>query len=377
MAATLTEIPYTPSVSFGGDPEFFLVNEEGKAVPAEEVLPAQEEVSYDKEPAYRDGFQVELGLAPSACRAYVIDSMTRAARKAHHAAKEKGYRLHVEAAIDVTPDVLENTKDPRSREFGCEPDLLAHEGARPNIVELDASIHPFRYAGGHIHLGSNWSGHTPSSFEEWSYGWALHHPLGQIELIKMADTLLGNTLVLLERDTDRKRREVYGRAGTFRITRYGVEYRVPSNLIYRHPAMLNLAFSLLRTALGVVSNGEAVAKHFMLPPEDVAGAINEGDRIQAYKNFMKIKENLYAMTGHTTREDLYGTGLAALEFMMRVGFDNVFTKSFEDAWYLDSTISPIHGSLGKTWREEHPVLLRPFKEWYEFRDRYNPAQAYL
>lgn len=101
----------------------------------------------------------------------------------------------------------EQLADPQAMAFGCSPDYnawLMSENPRP------VPPHPqFRCCGGHVHVGIDIDDDEKPEF------------------IKCMDLFLGVKSVLL--DPDVERRSFYGKAGCFRFTPYGVEYRTLSN----------------------------------------------------------------------------------------------------------------------------------------------------
>lgn len=92
--------------------------------------------------------------------------------------------------------------------FGCEPDFNAwimEENPKPNAENKE-----LRSAAGHVHIG--WDEPTNED---------------RIALIKAADIFAG--LRSVWEFADRQRRELYGKAGSFRPKAYGVEHRVLDN----------------------------------------------------------------------------------------------------------------------------------------------------
>lgn len=101
----------------------------------------------------------------------------------------------------------------QQRALGCNMDFNAHTG-KPNPMP-DESV-PIRTAAGHIHLG--WG----------KFRITREHMNTCSDLVKELDFYLG--LPSLKWDGDFHRRELYGKAGSFRPKTYGVEYRVLSNI---------------------------------------------------------------------------------------------------------------------------------------------------
>lgn len=95
--------------------------------------------------------------------------------------------------------------------FGCEPDYNAWTGKQNHMpTNVDPKL---RTAGGHIHIG------FPEGVEV-----RRRH---QEAVGKACDVFLGLPSVLL--DTDSRRRQLYGKAGSVRFKPYGIEYRTLSN----------------------------------------------------------------------------------------------------------------------------------------------------
>jgi hypothetical protein len=384
---TLTSRPATLNFTFGTDPEVFLVDNDGVVVPADNALPPQDEALVSKacagapqltpNAAYRDGMQAEMQINPSPCRAWVIDNITHAGRELVKAARAKGLRVLCAPSVPITVESLRRAIDPNSVLFGCSPELFARFDGLPHQIDIDASVHLTRYAGCHLHIGvpdparhATWTGYNPmEAFER------IRDPLGRIRAVKMMDLVVGNTLILLEREPDRVRREVYGKAGTYRETPYGYEYRTPSNLIVMHPSLMNLALGLARVANSIV--GLQLEDHFKVPEDDVIAAIDGGDKALAYRNFKAIIENL-AQLGKA-RDDLDMNCLAALEWTMRVGVEEVVPTDFESNWHLNDTAPVFHGSHGPTWwhytSREFPNKFG--NDWQQFRESYQVTENYL
>lgn len=112
-----------------------------------------------------------------------------------------------------------------STRFGCDPDMDATFSNRVTD-EIDASKHPFRYSGGHIHLSG-----SPLFVED---------PMLAV-LCQMITTGCAAILNSDRPDLDHDRTFMYGKPGKYRVQNYGldnpfgpeysigVEYRTPSS----------------------------------------------------------------------------------------------------------------------------------------------------
>lgn len=120
----------------------------------------------------------------------------------------------------------EELQDPRTQEFGCDPDFNIWTQQMNERPQCDDPT--FRTCGGHIHIGL-----ADKSFENIT------------RIIRNMDKVVGVWSVIA--DTDNKRRQLYGKAGAFRPQPHGAEYRTPSNFWIFNPA--NIAEIWDRTQL--------------------------------------------------------------------------------------------------------------------------------
>lgn len=139
--------------------------------------------------------------------------------------------------ISIKPSAVFSDEELHSREaqtFGCEPDFNAW---------LDGERNPRPYAenpnlrscGGHIHI----------QMEAGDDG---------LEIIKAMDLFVG--CMMLEFDTDKDRRELYGKAGAFRKKSYGVEYRTASNVWIESDERIQWAWNQTEKAVAYARSGK-------------------------------------------------------------------------------------------------------------------------
>lgn len=74
------------------------------------------------------------------------------------------------------------------------------------------------------------------------------------------------------RDRDKKRRSLYGKAGCFRLTGYGVEYRVLSSAMMKDINTLKFVWKQLSKAIDAFNAGIGLPN-----PTDVMEAINNSN----------------------------------------------------------------------------------------------------
>lgn len=206
--------------TFGSDPEFFLLNAEtGRIVPSVGLVGGTK----DKPRMVGDyGLQEDNVMAEFTTPATPM--LSQNLEFAVH-----GMHTVVSNLLPGAPHVLPYTgcyteftdaelvaAGPQAAQFGCSPDFDAYNlGARhprvdPAALRTDGGA--WRFAGGHIHVGYRHLTQMPE------YVAAL-----------MCDLTLGLALTIAG-ERQGPRRSLYGMPGRFRPTKYGVEYRTPSNM---------------------------------------------------------------------------------------------------------------------------------------------------
>lgn len=140
-----------------------------------------------------------------------------------------------------------------------------------NVYTEDANPKPkgnrtnLRSAGLHIHCGYDNNNIDTS-----------------LELVKYLDLYLGVPSVL--KDPDTKRRSLYGKAGCFRLTSYGVEYRVLSSAMMKDVESIQFVWRQIEKAINAYNSGEDLGN-----PDCVVNAINNSDKELAEKLIKSYK----------------------------------------------------------------------------------------
>lgn len=154
-------------------------------------------------------------------------------------------------------------EDPELAVFGCDPDKSAWgEGCEPG--NIDASKHPWRYAGCHIHIGVLGD---PNHFRKTE---VMH------ENIKALDRTVGLASMIISDGNDTRRRAIYGRPGIYRHQPHGLEYRTPSNMILRSPKWLEFIFDLTLATVKLVHDGAARELTSVVPDESLLLTLRDG-----------------------------------------------------------------------------------------------------
>lgn len=253
--------------SFGCDPEFFLVDKDGKPVSAHGLIPGTKAEPYKcPSGAYQvDGIAAEFNTDPVESNDFnsfnanivrVIKELDTAVKKARPDAKFKIAPVMEfdQAFADSLPD--------DAKELGCDPDYDAYTlwpNPRPDGDRL------FRTASGHVHVG--WGSDIPTDNDE--------HIQICADFVKMLDATVGILMTYIDREP--RRRELYGKAGAFRPKPYGVEYRTPSSVWLRNKVYRQAVWTKMNFAINRLRAGFNVNQLVGLSPEEVQSIINTGN----------------------------------------------------------------------------------------------------
>ena len=261
-------------ITFGADPELFITNESGVAIPAVGLIGGTKDKPrmVGEYGLQEDNVMAEYTVPPAANIPQLIERAQLGLRTTIRAAREKvpgaGYLRSPVAMFDH--GVL-LAAGPQAAQFGCSPDFdayangAAHPRVSPDVLVRGTSA--LRFAGGHIHLGYK----------------DLCPDVPEFVVAMVCDITIGLTLVSYH-ECQSERRALYGKAGRYRPTPYGVEYRVPSNAWLYDPEVRTGLVEGLRTFNTVIRLGDLELSRFYneAPWPDVAAAINSEHRHLAY-----------------------------------------------------------------------------------------------
>lgn len=285
----------------GSDPEFFVADKTGVIMPSDKFFPDKEnplKINNNNEGSkmFFDGIQAEINFPAATCR----ESIVYYIREGLQFAKNKigkDYTIVIEPSVEMTQQCIDDA-DPEARRFGCMPDFNAYT-LDQNTPEMDASKHMLRYAGGHIHVGIS-SPYIKENDNEYKVA---KTPEGHLKVIKMMDYMAGVMLIMMDKSQAAvTRRSKYGKAGCFRPTPYGVEYRTPSCWWMKSPASLSLVFGLIRLAWNLcISNGqdELLIEEMGYSLEDARCIIDESNVQEAEKFWNKLRPYVSIMSNST------------------------------------------------------------------------------
>lgn len=258
----------------GTDPEVFVVEAKtGRAVSAHHFFPFKgSKIQVGKHGGvkiFRDGFALETNVDPSPLPNFFPKYLAAGYRKAEMVIGRE-HRLLAQSTVKMDPHEMKDAPEDM-KSFGCDPSYDAYALAvkRPDI---DALVHPERYAGCHIHYSNE-----KASF------------LKNKKLVplaaKMCDLFVGlPTTWITAGEPVFARRQYYGQAGEFRIQSYpdgteGFEYRTPGSEILQNEMIFTWA---LRTVQYILDRFDVIAERWDKTMErPMQKAINTGKGLDA------------------------------------------------------------------------------------------------
>lgn len=225
--------------SEGGDPEVFVTNAAGDVVPAWTFLPKQ--VKEDSAPQrFWDGFQAEFTFKQQPCHAHVVDAIQNGLFDILVAATTKvpDAKLLPTSVVEIPYKVMQAASAEEAA-LVCAPSVNAY-GTPPFFTASPKHL-PIRFAGFHIHTSSIYLTDVLAKGEEQANA-----------IIRALDETVGLLSVSMMGELDDvRRRQFYGRAGEYRLPKYGLEYRTLSGSVLKHPVLCHLALDIFRIGLGI------------------------------------------------------------------------------------------------------------------------------
>lgn len=271
----------------GADPEFFLLDTEtGKHVSAFNMVPGTKHDPFEVEggAVQVDGMALEFNIDPAS-------TFPEFEKNIGKVLKQLREMVPARYAFDFTPvahfgqEYIDSQPD-EAKALGCDPDFNAWDNGAIN-PKPDGN-RGIRTASGHIHIG--WTQDQDATDPE--------HIQACIMLTKQLDYYLGTPSLMW--DTDSLRRSMYGAPGAFRPKRYGVEYRVLSNLWVNNPSLRSYVYHMALSGAQTLMAGKRVYNKFT--PNfinwlfDYADWGEITDAAMAYPKFVR-DDNFHYMSG--------------------------------------------------------------------------------
>ena len=266
----------------GSDPEFF-VKREKNIISASDLFPdkfTKMQLDDKGKEVFYDGIQAEINVPPSESIRNIVETMNETLKLLTEFVESKGCQIVIAPAVDVDQEVLEKAPE-EAVIFGCDVDFNAYT-KKPNPTHRNMTKHLIRYAGGHLHLGFN---HIEKLYE------LIYYKMEVVEFIQLMDAVVGVPCVLLDRSgKNLARRKFYGKAGCFRTTEYGVEYRTLSNFWLKSPVFTDIVHRLSRMALRIALANMSKWVFRNVSLHTIKKAINSNDFSLASQIVSRLKE---------------------------------------------------------------------------------------
>lgn len=253
----------------GADPEYFIKSKGCETFSsAHGVIPGTKADPYkvNKGAVQVDGMALEFNIDPAATEAEFIENITTVMNTLKNMLPDHEHVLSPVA--DFTPEVMAAQPE-EALDLGCDPDYDAYTGQeRPRP---DATGITFRTAAGHVHIG--WTQDTSTQDPD-------HKEACQM-LAQQLDYYLGLGSMLI--DPEYRRRALYGKAGSFRVKPYGMEYRTLSNVWLKDEKLMGWVYRMANKAFTDLAEGKSM---FNLYGNFAQGCINRD--CESSENLIKI-----------------------------------------------------------------------------------------
>ena len=253
----------------GADPEAFLIDNTGKIITAIGKIPGTKKSPYKPEGLpngfglQTDNILVEFNIPPINTKNQLLDNINIMKNYINMYLNDNNFNLHMEYRASAIVE-MDQLLDEGSFVFGCDPDYSCYTADKNPTPAL---LNPFlRSAGCHWHLG-----YSNLTVEK------------ALNLIKYMDMYLGVPSILMDLDTNR--RNLYGKAGSYRLQKWGVEYRVLSSYFISSNETISFCYNQIEKVI------EAYENHLpFIAKEEIFEVINNNNTVLA--NELITKYNL-------------------------------------------------------------------------------------
>jgi hypothetical protein len=214
----------------GADPEFFIVDNKFQIINAFRLIKKNKKnpLKIKDFKFFYDNVAIEANFSPVNTKEQFvakIDNMFLELRKI-----TSPYNLSLQAYGELNEI---ETKFPNTNEIGCEPDLNAYKFCYNKLPIKQVRENSGRTIGGHLHIGGLGED-------------AVLDPFMKPLFVYMLDLFVGIPSVLIDTSVDSyKRRKIFGKAGSYKSKKYGLEYRVLSPFWLSNPSLAELIYRLV------------------------------------------------------------------------------------------------------------------------------------
>jgi hypothetical protein len=242
-------------LTFGCDPEVFIIDQDGEFVSPDGIIPGTKEEPYPvkKGAVQQDGMAAEFNIEP-VTNFKDFSANIKTVMKEMEGFLPRGYSFSVVPSATFSEKVWEEASE-KAKTLGCSPDFNAWTGS-PNPPPEDLENPRLRCAGGHLHFG--WTDNADMT--------DIQHITNCRDLVKQLEWFLGPWSVRLDKDPLRRR--LYGASGSMRFKPYGVEWRTLSNFWLTNGKRLKETWNRMQSAIWAM-------RHDFMPGIAAEGGFND------------------------------------------------------------------------------------------------------
>lgn len=256
------------TVRVGADPEVFLHNtKNGSLISAIDYIPGDKSDPCPI-PELGDGFALQVDNVAAEFNVPPVTSYTEMYNNCKKMIDyiESIIPPHLKVALVSSGTFTEEEcSHPMARLSGCSSDYNAWSlSVNP---KADYSVTNVRAAAAHIHI--SYEGNNDDT---------------SLALIRALDLFAGVSSVLL--DDDKDRRKLYGKAGCFRMCKWGIEYRVLGNFWLKDMELTRFVFDAVNKAIDWVNSEKDFTDEEAL---NIQTAINSNDKELALELIYKYQ----------------------------------------------------------------------------------------
>lgn len=229
-------------LTFGSDPEFMLIDQQGRCKSAVGVVPGNTDNRHRIHPHeyFYDNVFAECAICPGRDKREVLKHFRECFRT--YAKIVRPYKL-VPQASQIFP--ASELQDRAAFKSGCDPETCAY--TLEDFQKEDDLFYNtrLRTAGGHIHLGHpilKRAKNQPINY------------YNRLFVARMLDLFLGIPSIYMNGDkTEKRRKTMYGQAGRYRDRDHGVEYRTLSNFWLASPYLVGMVYDICKFTFNFVA----------------------------------------------------------------------------------------------------------------------------
>lgn len=208
-------------ITLGCDPEIFVALPDGEVVSGIGLLGGTKNeplhITDKGHSVQEDNVAWEFNIPPCSTADEYVENINFVLGYLTTKAKENGLVLSKLASYELDEKYL---KSRQARRFGCEPDFNAYTEDKNPKPKSKTNL---RVVGSHVHVG------YPNPSVKTS-----------VMIVKLFDIFL--TAPAISKDKDERRRELYGKPGSFRLPPFGVECRQLSNFWIHSDELIRWVF---------------------------------------------------------------------------------------------------------------------------------------